>query len=110
MIALALNLKVYQSGSMARHEALTDAVQALLDAWPYSRRDLATRAGVPHGTLTRIVKDQLGASPDVAARLLAALDKWQDEQRATAQAIADATQPVRQELLRADRSTHTEEA
>jgi hypothetical protein len=86
---------------MARDQALTEAVRRALEVWPASRRDLASRAGVPHGTLTKIAREQLGASPDVAERLLAALQQWQHEQRAAAAAVADASQPIREALRRA---------
>jgi predicted transcriptional regulator len=95
---------------MVRHEALTAAVMAALDAWPLSGRDLASRAGVPHATLVKIAREQLGASEDVAERVLAALDAWREEQKATAREVASAGRSIRGELRRTQRRTTDTEA
>ena len=102
--------EVYQYGAMvARNEALTEAVRFALDAWPLSRRELAARASVPHPTLVKIANDQLGASEEVAERILAALDAWRDEQQAVAREVAKISRPIRRELRRAqERTTDTE--
>lgn len=86
---------------MVRNEALTAAVRTALLAWPLSRRDLASRAGVPNATLVKIAGGKLGASGEVAERLLAALEAWSDEQRSATKAMEEASGPLRRALRRA---------
>ena len=100
---------VYHVGTMVRHEKLTGAVRRLVDVWPSSLRDLASRAGIPHVTLVKITKGRLGGSPDVARRILAALDEWVTEQRTAIQDVSKAGRQVARELQRADVSHGTED-
>jgi len=105
-----IHSEVYHYGAMVRNEVLTEAVLLALEAWPLARRELATRAGVPNATLVKIANRRLGASEEVARRIVAALDMWQEEQRTAARQITKACRPIRRELRRAeDRAEETEE-
>lgn len=86
---------------MVRNDTLTDAVRSALAAWPVSRRDLAARSGIPNTTLVKIASGQLGASEDVARRVLRALEGWREEQREAAKNVVDASRQIRRELGRA---------
>ena len=87
---------------MVRDQSLTDVVRRALEVWPGSDRSLAKLAGVPHVTVSKLRTGRLGASPEVARRLLAVLEP-------TAQSLADAADFVRRELERAERPSNPEE-
>lgn len=57
---------------------LTKAVKAAMDKAPCSINKLAEDAGVPQSTLSRIQAGKLGATPEVAQRIAAALKRWGD--------------------------------
>jgi transcriptional regulator with XRE-family HTH domain len=71
--------------------ALTEAVRDVLGSLPVSMRRLASEAGVPVSTLSRIASGQLGASPAVARAIADALDAWGAD-------LADAELRIRAEL------------
>ena len=55
---------------------LTTAVQWAIQHAPCSVAALAEAAGVPQSTLARIQTGERNATPAVAAKLAAALDRW----------------------------------
>ena len=73
--------------------ALTEAVRDALDTLPVSMRRLASEAGVPVSTLSRIASGQLGASPAVARAIVDALKAWGID-------LAEAEQRIEEELQR----------
>jgi hypothetical protein len=87
---------------MVRSDILTDVVRRALDAWPLSRRELAVRSGIPNTTLVKIAGGQLGASEEVARRLLIALDAWRADHGAAVKNVEAASRPLRRELRRAE--------
>ena len=56
--------------------SLSEATRKALATAPCSLRKLADEAGIPHSTLVRIQQGTLGASPEVARKLLKALRAW----------------------------------
>ena len=90
---------------MVRYEALTELLRHVLNAWPLSVRDLASRANVPHITLSKIANGRLGASPEVAARVLGALEAWTDEQRGALRKLTSIGRAIRRELDRTERDS-----
>jgi transcriptional regulator with XRE-family HTH domain len=73
--------------------ALTEAVRDALDTLPVSMRRLASEAGVPVSTLSRIASGQLGASPAVARAIVDTLRTWGID-------LAEAEQRIEEELRR----------
>ena len=73
--------------------ALTEAVRDALDTLPVSMRRLASEAGVPVSTLSRIASGQLGASSAVARAIVDALKAWGID-------LAEAEQRIEEELQR----------
>jgi DNA-binding LacI/PurR family transcriptional regulator len=56
---------------------------------PSSLRAIASEAGVPHSTLSRIVRNDLGASEEVAEAVARVLERWGGELADGAQGIRD---------------------
>ncbi len=57
-------------------DRLTPAVARAITKAPCSLRRLAKEAGVPHVTLVWIVSGKRAATPAVALKVAAALDRW----------------------------------
>ena len=57
-------------------DRLTQAVARAITAAPCSTRRLAEEAGVPHVTLVWIVSGKRAATPAVAVKVAAALERW----------------------------------
>ena len=57
-------------------DSLTKAVAKAVELAPCSLRRLANEAGVPHATLVWIVSGKRAATPAVAKKVAAALDRW----------------------------------
>lgn len=59
-------------------DRLTEAVSRALEGAPCSLRALARTAGVSHVQLLHIMQGKRRATPEVAAKVSAALDAWSE--------------------------------
>jgi transcriptional regulator with XRE-family HTH domain len=71
-------------------DRLTTAVVRAIRAAPCSLRALAREAGVPHVTLVWIRSGKRTATPDVAAKVAAALARWSEHCASGARGIRQA--------------------
>ena len=62
-----------QTGRMT---LLSDAVRTAITDAPCSLRALAREAGVPHSTLSHLLQGEREATPEVAKKVAAALERW----------------------------------
>ena len=70
---------------------LTKDVQAAIERAPCSVKKLADAADVPQSTLSRIKDGILGATPDVAAKVAKALERWGNDCHKAANRIRNVT-------------------
>lgn len=76
-------------------DRLTGAMQKALENLPGSLNALARRAGVSQALLWMILEGNRTATPAVAAKVAAALERWGVENRAAAKSCDAAARAIR---------------
>jgi len=81
--------------SIAHTDRLTGAMRKTLETLPGSLNSLAKRAGVSQTLLWQILNGDRTATPAVAAKVAAALERWGGENRAAAKHCDAAAKAIR---------------